>query len=214
MRRRSRARRDAPAQNLDSFLDTLTNTVGVMVFVLLFVTLSAADATVLVRTPLWSATDKEPIYFEVTGDRVAWLDQESGSRRFDEYVGGLPEPNWYNAAYFIRRLYAFSTSTANHEVDVVGSFLSGTLGTRYRLHEGAGETRKALRLAGSDFQRMLAQADTAENTVAFIVRPDGFAAFREARKLANARGYESGWEPMDTGQDVVFSSRGRSVGVQ
>jgi hypothetical protein len=214
MRRRRIARDAAPAGNLDSFLDTLTNTVGVMIFVLLFVTLAAADATVLVRTPLWAESGKAPIYFEVSGDRVALLDNREGSRQVGAYMERLPQPSWYNLADIVRRIYAFSGSTANHEVDVVGSVLSGNLGTRYQLKEGAGEARTALRRPGSAFQRALAEADTPGSSIAFIVRPDGFAAFREARKLAAAKGFESGWEPVEAGEGVVFSDQGRAVGVQ
>jgi hypothetical protein len=214
MRRRRIARDAAPAGNLDSFLDTLTNTVGVMIFVLLFVTLAAADATVLVRTPLWAESGKDPIFFEVSGDRVALLDNDEGRRQVSAHMESLPRPSWYNLTDIVRRIYAFSGSTVNHEVDLVGSVLSGDLGTRYRLKEGAGEPRKALRRPDSAFQQALARADSAGNSIAFVVRPDGFAAFREARKLAAAKGFESGWEPMEAGQDVVFGDGGRAVGVQ
>lgn len=214
MRRKRTGWEAAPAGNLDSFLDTLTNTVGVMIFVLLFVTLAAADATVLVRTPLRTESAKAGIFSEVSGDRVARLENEEGSRQFAEHMDRLPRPTWYNLAYVVRRIYDFSGTTDNHDVDVVGSALSGNLGVRYTLKEGAGEARKTLRRPGSAFHRALAGVDTASHAVAFIVRPDGFAAFREARKLAAARGFQSRWEPMEAGEGVVFSSRGRSVGVQ
>lgn len=47
-----------PGQNLDSFLDILTNTVGVLMFVSLFVTLIAVEADSIVRTPLATKTQK------------------------------------------------------------------------------------------------------------------------------------------------------------
>ncbi|HEX8903267.1 MAG TPA: hypothetical protein VF771_00335, partial [Longimicrobiaceae bacterium] len=188
MKRRRSAAPGAVPQNLDSFLDTLTNTVGVMIFVLLFVTLAAADATVLVHTPLRTGTSKSAIFFEVAGDRVARLDDAEGDRQVRRHMNSLPTPNWYNLPYVVRRIYDFSGSTTNHDVDLVGSVLSGGLGVRYRLKPGAGEPSKALRNPGSEFLRTLAEGDTSRNVVAFVVRPDGFAAFREARKLAAARG--------------------------
>ena len=215
MRRPKRVRGRAAPSNLDSFLDTLTNTVGVMIFVLLFVTLSAADATILVKTPLRTATQKEEIFFEVRGDRVAHLDTKAGSSEFSRFMEGLPRPSLWNLAYIVERVYDFSGDTGNHSVSVVGNIMSGNLGLSYRMKENVGDTLKALRRADSHFQRILARADTSRQFVAFIVREDGFEAFREARKQATARGFQSGWEPIrSSSEGIVFSSRGRTVGVQ
>jgi len=215
MKRTRRRRSGQAGGNLDSFLDTLTNTVGVLIFVLLFVTLAAADATVLVKTPLRTPTRKEEIFFEVSGDRVALLDSEAGSKAYGRFMASLPRPNWYNLDIIIRRIYGFSADAGNHRVSVAGSVLGGNIGLRYELRPGTGDPVKVLRNSTSEFQRILATADTAEQFVAFLVRPDGLEAFREARKYAGRRGFQSGWEPIQAEtQGVVFSSRGRSVGVQ
>ncbi|HEU4560761.1 MAG TPA: hypothetical protein VFS20_23115 [Longimicrobium sp.] len=212
MRRRRSHTGGSTPHNLDSFLDTLTNTVGVMIFVLLFVTLSAADASVLVRTPLRTEVSKEELFFEVSGDRVALLDTERANEQVRRRVAALPRPDWWNLSTIVQRIYDFSGSTGNHDVDLVGSVLAGEMGVRYRLKPGAGDPIKSLKSPESDFQRALAAADTSRNVVAFIVRADGFAAFREARKIATARGFRSGWEPVQ--EEVVFGSGGRTVGVQ
>lgn len=214
MRRPQRARGRAVPGNLDSFLDTLTNTVGVMIFVLLFVTLSAADATILVKTPLRTDTQKEEIFFEVRGNRVARLDSNAGASNFGRFMEGLPRPSLWNLAYVVERVYGYSGDTENHTVSVVGNVMSGRVGLAYRMKEQAGDTLKALRRADSRFQRILAHADTSRQFVAFIVREDGFEAFREARKQATARGFQSGWEPVQRSSDIVFGSGGRTVGVQ
>lgn len=213
MRRKRWVRGHAAPNNLDSFLDTLTNTVGVMIFVLLFVTLSAADATILVRTPLLTPTRKTEIFFEVSGDRVAELDTDKGSGDFSRHVAGLPRPNLWNLVYVMRRVYDYDGDSGNHTVHVVGSITSG-LGLRYRMKENSGDTLKALRRPDSEFQRILARADTSRQFVAFLVRDDGFAAFREARKEAARRGFQTGWEPIRSADGVVFGQGGRAVGVQ
>jgi hypothetical protein len=215
MKRTKRRRPGDAGGNLDSFLDTLTNTVGVLIFVLLFVTLAAADASVLVKTPLRTSTQKEEIFFEVSGDRVARLDSDAGSKAYGRFLDGLPRPNWYNLDVIIRRIYNFSADAGNHRVSVVGSFLGGTTGLQYELRPGTGDPLEALRDGTSEFQRILAAADTSEQFVAFLVRPDGLEAFREARKHASRRGFQSGWEPIQAeAAGVVFSSGGRTVGVQ
>lgn len=214
MKRRRSSTGGSTPHNLDSFLDTLTNTVGVMIFVLLFVTLAAADATVLVRTPLRTEVSKDEIFFEVSGDRVALLDTEKANEQVRRHMASLPQPSWYNLSAIVRRIYDFSGSTRNHEVDLVGSVMDGEMGVRYQLKPGAGDPIKALKSRDSEFQRALAAADTSQKVVAFVVRADGFAAFREARKIATARGFRSGWEPVQEETGVVFVSGGRTVGVQ
>jgi hypothetical protein len=203
------ARPRPQAQNLDSFLDIMTNTVGVLVFVLLFVTLAAADATILVRTPLRASTDKEPVFFEVVDGRVIHIETDVGDAKVQAYMKSLPRINWYNYAWVLDRIDAFSTSTGNYAVD-----FSGGLGVRYRAREGAGESAKVVKDSASAYQRVLKAMDPEKEYLAFIVRPDGLEAFRAARKVAARRGLESGWEPFAAGRDITFASRGREVGVQ
>jgi hypothetical protein len=213
MRRRSRA---APGgQNLDSFLDILTNTVGVLVFVLLFVSLAAADASVLVRTPLRSETDKRGTVLEVRGDRITHVDTRTADSAFDRMIRSLPRINIYNYRSVAARVENFTTSTDHYRVDVVGSVLYGRIGLRYRVRSGdVGMDLRDLRGDSSAYLRMLDALDPEEDYLAFIVRPDGVAAFRAARDLAAKRGFQTGWEPFIAELDLVFSSRGRTLGVQ
>lgn len=207
MRRPARPR--PQAQNLDSFLDIMTNTVGVLVFVLLFVTLAAADATVLVRTPLRASTDKKPVFFEVVDGRVIHMETDVGDARVEAFMESLPRINWYNYTYVLDRIDGFSTSTGNYVVD-----FSGGMSVRYRAREGVGESAKVVKDTASAYQRVLKSMHPKNEYLAFIVRPDGLEAFRAAREVAARRGFDSGWEPFATGRDISFGSGGREVGVQ
>lgn len=212
--RRRQARRTGTAGNLDSFLDIMTNTVGVLVFVLLFVTLAAADATVLVRTPLHQQTSLAARMFEVRGDTVYFVDTEAGTAAFLRLVRQLPTANWYNVDIVQRRINNFSANTSNYRVDFTGSFLY-SWGLRYRLRSDvSGDVIPDLRDSTSQYRSILAALDADEHYVAFLVRPDGFEAFREARKLAWARGLKVGWEPMEAGRELTFGSGGRTIGTQ
>jgi hypothetical protein len=212
---RRRARRRASGDNLDSFLDILTNTVGVLIFVLLFVALTAADASVLIRTPLRQDSNKDPEFFEVRGDRIYRIDTDAVDAEWDRYYERLPPITIYNYRSVTYRLESFETRTENHRVDFTGSVLAGGGGLRYRLRTDAVGNRKTeLRDSTSTYQANLARLDTSEHFVAFVVRPDGFEAFREARKQAWKRGLQVGWEPMADKKDLTFGSRGRQVGTQ
>lgn len=64
MRNRRARKISNPSQNLDSFLDILTNTVGVLMFIGLFVSLLAVEAGTIIRTPLRSETNKIPNFLK------------------------------------------------------------------------------------------------------------------------------------------------------
>lgn len=61
-------------QNLDSFLDILTNTVGVLMFIGLFVSLVSVEAGSTIRTPIISSTNKRDYNFEIHENRVLDFD--------------------------------------------------------------------------------------------------------------------------------------------
>jgi hypothetical protein len=203
-----RPRQRPQAQNLDSFLDIMTNTVGVLVFVLLFVTLAAADATVLVRTPLRASTEKVPVFFEVVDGRVVHMETGVANERVRAFMEGLPRINLYNYEYVLGSMRTWSTSTGNYTVDLVGYSM------RYRANEGAGESAKVVKDTASAYQRVLREMDPETEYLAFIVRPDGLEAFRAAREIATKRGLSSGWEPFTDEREITFGSNGREVGVQ
>lgn len=208
-------RRGATGENLDSFLDIMTNTVGVLVFVLLFVTLAAADATVLVRTPLHQATSRTARLFEVRGDSLYLVDTRAASGSFQDFLERLPAVNWYTVDYVENRINNFTTATPNYRVDFVGSMRYGSYGLRYRLSKTAkGDASRTLRDSASHYLTVLSTLDPKEHYVAFLVRPDGFNAFREARKLAWARGLKVGWEPVEATDELIFGSGGRTIGTQ
>ena len=212
MRRRSRPA--ALGQNVDSFLDMMTNTVGVLVFVLLFVALAAADASILVRTPLLTKTPKDGVLFEVRGDRVVHVDTDAVTADFQRFLRSLPEINLYNVYDFTRRVDAFSTATGNYRISVIGSF-TGSYGLRYTVRDQTvGTPIRALKDPSSEYQRVLAGVTSGKSYVAFIVRPDGVEAFRSARDIATRHGLQSGWEPMTQERELVFGSGGRTIGVQ
>jgi hypothetical protein len=216
---RRRARLGPGAQNLDSFLDIMTNTVGVLIFVLLFVSLSAADAAVLVRTPLRQETKKAPLFFEVRGERVVHIDTKKVNGELERLFARVraldPE---YMAEVGTEAIEGFETTTENYRVHMMGSLSYESLNLQYLPRSrDAGEVTGQLSDTGSKYSSLLRRQDPNQAYVAFIVRPDGFEAFREARKLAWARGFQVGWEPF--GEElplsfVVSGKGGRMVGVQ
>lgn len=223
MRSRTRRRPNHTSQNLDSFLDILTNTVGVLMFISLFVTLiatgSAPKTRVRIETPLVSATDKEQLWFEINGNKVSHLNLRQIREEEIELTGNLPNCNKprnnpnapdyvlrqenYQSCLLsvIGRQSNFRSSNKNYEVKAQNRGISLLFSPQ---SSDIGETTSQLMAPDSEFKQVLSQYDPDKDFLAFIVRPDSFEAFRTARKQAWDAGYDVGWEPHPQGAPIKF----------
>lgn len=232
MRNRRRRKVSSPDQNLDSFLDILTNTVGVLMFISLFVTLIAVEADSIVQTPLVSKTEKTPRFFEIRDNQITYIDDEKVGQDIQEVIGNLPSCNRpdlgsdvnssqyltglnsYNACVNSRasRLINFRTTTDYYNVTMTNA---STFSLRYDpIKTKSGETEEQFVLPESQFNATLAQLDPQKDYLAFIVRPNSFSGFRAAREQAWAKGFDVGWEPHKPDLPIQFGSGGRAIGVQ
>lgn len=222
-------------QNLDSFLDVMTNTVGVLVFICLFVYIVAAGATKTIRTPIISQSDKTPRFFEVRDGRVHYLFADEVNEQFASLIERLPEcyrpeipdyihPDYYS--YYLDRIESYRTCQQRrveqlsdfemenkyYQVELIGDSLL------YEPKTGAlGETAADVTRRNSEFERILQDIDPNTEFLAFIVKSDSYEAFRVARQEAWKRGFDVGWEPQTLDTDLRFNvlgTGGRSVNIQ
>lgn len=233
MRNRRTRKQNRPSQNLDSFLDILTNTVGVLMFIGLFVSLLAVEAGTVIRTPLRSETNKIPNFFEVRNNQVFYVSDPNIEGEINEVIATLPRcnnpnipnniPDYLYSFYLKqiqeyqacvnsrdRKLKNFYYSNENYQVTIsdYGSII-------YKpIPSSVGENSKELMNQTSNYISILKQLDPQVNYIAFLVRPDSFEAFRMARQKARSLGYEVGWIPFGEDRVISFGSGGRSVGVQ
>lgn len=240
MRSRARRRNTQVSQNLDSFLDILTNTVGVLMFISLFVTLIATGSSpktrVTIQTPLSSPTDKESLWFEIDNNQVSHLNLRQVREKELELSGNMPNcnrplgnpgttdfasrQNAYESCLLsiMGRQSNFRADTKNYRVRTVDRGVSLQFDP---ISENVGETASQLTASDSDYRQVLAQFDPNKDYLIFIVRPDSFEAFRTAREQAWDAGYQVGWEPL--AEDIPIKIRtvigselpgGKSIGVQ
>lgn len=233
MRRRQQRKLNLPTQNLDSFLDILTNTVGVLMFISLFITLVTVQAGQVIQTPLVSNSNKKPHFFEIRKNRVIYIDDTEVDRQLALVMQSLPtcsRPNFPEmtdiASYDIytqqlqeyeqcklnavERIKNFQVRTDSYNVSLYD--LNALL---YEpLNEQVGESVKEVSEPNSKFESVLTQLNPQKDYLAFIVRPDSFSAFRAARQKAQEKGFDVGWEPHKTDNPIVFGSNGRAIGVQ
>ncbi|AFY89197.1 hypothetical protein Chro_3765 [Chroococcidiopsis thermalis PCC 7203] len=230
----------APSQNLDSFLDILTNTVGVLMFVSLFISLVAVQSATIVRTPLVSKTEKQPHFFEIRGNKVTYIDTKVAQSHIKELVESLtvcskpipPDSNLSDYDFFYEQLQEYYRwlqeyqDCITYKAQEFRTFQVRTSHYNVRLElepfsevyepieADVGESSKELKQENSEYKSILKKLSPQTDYLAFIVRPDSFETFRQAREIAWKDKFSVGWEPMKTDAQIRFSSGGRAVGVQ
>lgn len=229
MRSRARRKNAIPGQNLDSFLDILTNTVGVLMFISLFVTLIAVESDAIIQTPLASETEKTPRFFEIREGKLTYIDDQKVGAEMEKLIGNLPscnQPDFSASQEYARRmtdyrsciqsragrLVNFRTETDYYYVTMTNPATFSLLYEPIPTKEG--EDKDQLALQQSAFNGVLQNLNPNKEYLAFIVRPDSFSTFRAARKQAWAQGFEVGWEPHPEELPISFGSGGRAIGVQ
>lgn len=163
------------ALSLDSLVDVVTNTNGMLILLAVFTTFIAMGKTYRVSYPMVRATEKTPVFFECRGGRTLLV------------LRGAAFGEDYQAAFIGYGIAAI-------------------------LKEGdRGENSREIGRPESKFQQVIASLDPETEYAFFVVRPDGFEAFRAAREaIWNARaGLQVGWEPFEQEGTVVFG-RGRT----
>lgn len=236
MRSRTRRKNNTVSQNLDSFLDVLTNTVGVLMFVSLFLTLVSTGSgggnsktKVTIQTPLSSPTEKQSLWFEIKNNKVSYLNLRKVRELELELTENLPNCNKPQSAADVANYQScllsvlgrqsnFEASTENYEVSAVDDGVSLEFKP---VSEQIGETTTQLAATDSQFKRVLSQYNSKKDYLVFVVRPDSFETFRAARKVAWAANYEVGWEPHPLSSPIKIRTLlgselpgGKSIGVQ
>lgn len=222
-RRRPRSRFHEPS--LVPLADMLTNTVGIMVFILIFTVLTAGGVVVAKRLPLEHATQAKPVYCLCAGGRLIPMTQ---SALIDQFVDPLGRPTSYYAVDgWVKK---FNAQRIEHEDFIVtgegkanfvdlGFYKSASmsLAVIFTPREGRGETIAELRLETARFRQVLSQHDNRERFIYFLVRPDSLEVFDAARAIAiDEKQFTTGWGPLDIKDPVRFSisGGGRSATVQ
>jgi hypothetical protein len=233
MRGRRIRKMNHPSQNLDSFLDILTNTVGVLMFIGLFLSLLAVKTGTVIRTPLRAETNKDGRFFEVRNNQVFYLSDPKLEAEVDQVLSTLPAcktpevpeniPS-YLYSFYLQEIEEYEQCVKTRTIRLEnfyydnGNYLisftdEGSL--KYDVNSSSqGEDSQLLKKTNSKFINTLKQLNPEVNYVAFVVRPDSFEAFRVAREKAWSLGFEVGWEPIPQDRVLVFGSGGRSIGVQ
>lgn len=182
--------------------DMLTNTIGILLFVLIFVVLSAGGAQAIRRMPIERSTNLDALHVYCQGDRVylidlalakglaesaklpkpmtsenfpAWAKRFSGSQ-----VGSQDMTATGDAGFKTRNAGAFTYEEAYAVVD-------------YSPRPDGGQSVTEHSIMNSRLAAAMATSSRDKFIVHFFVRPNGIRAFQTARDYARKAGFQTGW---------------------
>lgn len=198
---RSRRQRSLE-MNLDSLTDIMANTVGIMVFVMIFAVLAARGTFVRKRLPVVHPTAKDRQIFLCTQNTVRQYPAE-------ELIDQVCEPltragrTYDNLPDRVAQSNAKRVQDAGFEA--VGEFHYSDWGFSRSVDWGyvvirplggsRGETADELDSQDALFRLALAEMKKERHWVLFLVDPDSLEVFQKARDVARGVGFESNWEP-------------------
>jgi hypothetical protein len=202
----SRKRSGVVALSLDSFLDIVTNVVGVLILAAVVTVLSANDVTIATgATSLREAprSTSSRILVQCKNERAYFVDEERTSEKLREALVSEPA---LDASTIPPLLTAVDVGDRNYRVRAENSPPGVTW--VYQLREDAdGDTIKELEGGRSRLARVLDKL-AKESFVYFVVHDDSFEVFRAARDLAQRRGVATGWHPVEGDEPLRLSSAG------
>ena len=209
--------RTAQEPSLVPLADMLTNTVGIMLFILAFTLLATGGATLAKRLPMEEDTDTKPIFFLCLPDRLLPVDFGSIER--------LPQPprrrmDLDDARDFIRRGDGAEVSDEFFTVRQSVKLIYDNWQPSEIRAFGEFIPKDDVGLAVADFgktNQFFAEAlrtnNPTERFLYFLVRPDAMKVFCNARELGARKGYKSGWGPLGPKDNVRANIIGKGGNV-
>jgi hypothetical protein len=192
--------------------DMLTNTVGIMVFILIFTVLATGGVMLAKRLPLEHWTKSDPIFFLCIDERVIPLDVNLVPQKFLRPLG---RPGTYDeVGSWLERFNARSIENdffivrGSGRAHYSGWSVSLNLTLVYSAKEGKGERAACIADSNSLYRRTLQRQSSDSSFVHFIVRPEAIDGLYKAREIALEMGYGVGWRPLGPEDSVGLSLTG------
>jgi len=191
--------------------DMLTNTVGIMIFVMVFAVLVAQGTFIGKHLPMGQKTTKEPVLFICSDNTILpWHLQRLG----EEFFSAIPKMTAHNFESWKNRV---NSRRVEDELFVLTARCQGwkeerpvAFGTEIEakieylvlevnLRSGVrGDLPGQVGHPASALRRELSRMDRNRQHLFFLVDTDSLEAFRQARDVARGLGFDTGWAPERT----------------
>ncbi|WP_295431065.1 hypothetical protein [uncultured Thiodictyon sp.] len=196
--------------------DMITNTVGIVLFILIFTVLATSGAVVAKQFPMERETQAHPLYFICTGNRIVVA--EAGVLT-EEFMAGIEKlESFAQISAWVEKFNARKVEKPDVTVTglAVAKFEESSdkrtftplLAVEMTPAPDAGETVGELLSPTSRFRRLLGEYDPAHGYFAFLVRPDSIEVFQAVRNLVASAGFSVGWNPLSGDDPIRFSFSG------
>lgn len=210
----SRSKRKEEVLQLDSFLDIITNTIGILVVICCMAAININDITYIIRTPFVHQSQKIPVFFECRSNRCIPIDKEGLHNKVDERIQQLYNKNVrLTGTKILSLLEEEEIGNAFYNVNLPKLFLENIF-VLIPKGEDIGEDKNQIRRSDSNFAKIIKNIDPDKYFIFFLVRPDSFETYRAARKIIWDNNLEIGWEPLTSGKFVSFGTRGRKPKIE
>jgi len=204
MYRYRRARNSDTDITLDSLMDVLSCSVGVMLFIVIIAVIDARGTNILLYSPPLLREPPENshrILALCQGGKVRIMDVATA---LETLLGSTQQLNYADVPGFVDEANRKNVSDGNFNYKLV--FREEPYGEDNRRRvvslrvearpETDGETTSELEDGPSAYERSLAGLDEERNWLAFGVDTDSLEVFRKARSIALERGFSTGWDPV------------------
>jgi hypothetical protein len=199
--------------------DMLTNTVGIMLFILIFTVLATSTAAVGKYLPHEHPSTRQPLMIVCAYGHVYPVDFHDHAR--ETFFGSRSQQfSFADLLKMDRRQVSdnyFDMETRLYH-DEHPRFLNGTkieipaVAVFARARPDGGEDADAVARENGEFAALLRNTDPDSRMIFFFVYGDSVDVFQAARKLVVSRGFEYGWSPRGPDQRVGTSIFGQAAG--
>jgi hypothetical protein len=193
--------------------DMLTNTVGVVVFILVFTVLTAGGAVVAKRLPMVHEVEQTR-----TSDYICAKGKIYPLRDtlIDTMLKEMGEPSKSESGFkeFANKVNGKTVEDEHMKLVLKAAFASFPFGYRIDFEIVCHPKPKAGLAAGDVaaekgfFQKDLSALNAKETLLIFWVQPDGITSFRAARDLAAAGDFSVNWRPRTSGDAMTIGLGG------
>jgi hypothetical protein len=181
--------------------DMLTNTVGILLFILIFTVLTGGGVVIPKRMPLERTVEKlDVVRFMCTNGRIIYLDYDSLYEAFtkplDRPIFGTLE-KWtrvYNEKQIENNLFIVK---GDGYWTYYGNTAVPNLSLQFIPKNNVGDNLNTIKNKNSQFMKVLTQYPSEKYMLYFsLFGKESINIFRAAREIANQFNYDIGWRPL------------------
>tara|TARA_B100000945_G_scaffold238806_1_gene194944 strand:- start:30 stop:686 length:657 start_codon:yes stop_codon:yes gene_type:complete len=199
--------------NLDSLVDIVSNNVGILVILAVFMAVfSLMDKRVIMspedqpekqieklKIPWSHTSQKNSLLFFLQDDRLLYLDRALVYNKFKKYLSGKePLPKELSLDQYSIKLTVGGRHT--HCIEFLPSPAAGEWWHNFSNHGGL-------------MQSLIKKYPPEQNYFFFWVDPDSFDLFHEIRKTLWDQRFEVGWKPVSEESDLRYCSGDAQSGI-